>query len=1268
MKTLLSIWGIITLLCILPAQAQYLSRGGGPNQDEALDIATDASGNSYVTGYFSSTITFPGGISLSSSGLSDIFVLKANPNGQILWAVKAGGTADERGTSIAVDGSGNVYVTGHFQGTANFGVSSVTSNGSKDMFVAKYNTAGVLQWVNSGGGTGEDFGYGLAVDGAGNVAVTGEFKNTGIFGSNSFVAGGTDVFVCRYTNAGALSWAKAGSGADNARGIDIACDASGNVYVTGQFSNNITFDNTESNNMYNAVFLVKFNSAGNEQWLRKIEGGATNIAYGICTDANSNIYLTGDFTGNLVFFPNATSPLTSPYANKVFLVKYNTQGVIQWTKAAGSNNSISSRSVAVGSGNEVYIGGWFTCKLSQYADVYGQGVFNSVGFRDGFISKFNTAGNWEWARNFGGTGHDYLNGLAVGSGGLPVAAASFYENINIPKVGSTNVPVGIFQSGGMQYCNQADYSAHVHMNSQGAADFVFGNMAYQSNEPFDYYERSLFLGNCVRDQMPICVGRDDIYASALWCPDSVVFCGSGTLDVETRTSYVQYNYLWSNGSVGATLPVSTTGMYGVTITSKDNCFSRSDSVHVTVNPAVLPQQIWDDHSVNTPGIGINTHVTNIKICPPDTILLTGIPIAVDTFYWQTFATGYTLINDSVLQVTQGGDYHFKVKNVYGCEGYLSVKVIAYPSLPQINPYLYFSGNNGNDSLSICANQKVYFGIKDSVMGLIPCNSSSLITQVTVPQLGLNYNATVPCYGNNTGLHGVTPTQSGWLQVIWSGIYVNYCDTVPFSVSDSIYVTVHPNPVINVAWSGTTNICPGDSALFIATGLSNLSFTGNNIVTGSGTDSAWVVGAGILYLQGDSVSPAGCSASYGTTIYVNNFIDPVLTSNPANALICPNDSVQLMVTGGPSYEWFGPQGLLPQNTQSIYVTLPGFYYCAVTDTGSCQLFSNTLEVKQYTTPFLLASPSPMICELGDTALIYVVTNIGSTIQWNAPFSGSDTSQVVNSPGVYSATITSCGITTIAEITIDTSTVSSEIITTAGLIFCDRDSVVLEANGNGVAYYIWNPGNHIGQQYVVFDGGIYSVTGVDQYGCTFQSPPIEVIVTPNHTVPPTVADTMFCAPTSLTIQAFGQGTIVWFADSVGGAPLDSGSVFQTPVLSGTTVYYVMNRYDDCSSLRTPVTLIATNCEEIVVGNIFTPNGDGINDFLVFDIYASKCFHAEIYNRWGKKVFETEDAQSSWNGNYMNSNEPLTDGVYFYVIEFCPQNGGMKAQKGTVTIIRN
>jgi hypothetical protein len=271
-----------------------IASSGGTGIEYGFAIALDASGNMYITGHYYATTTF-GSISLTSAGSSDIFVAKYNSAGTVQWVQSAGGTSSDIGQGIALDASGNVYITGAYQGMATFSTTTKTSAGSYDIFVAKYNSAGTVQWVQSAGGTGSDFGFALALDASGNVYITGYYAGTATFGTTSKTsAGSSDIFVAKYNSAGTVQWVQSAGGTGSDFGFAIALDASGNVYITGAYLVTATFGSTTKTSAGSSdIFVAKYNSAGTVQWVQS--AGGTNIDDGrnIALAASGNVYVTG---------------------------------------------------------------------------------------------------------------------------------------------------------------------------------------------------------------------------------------------------------------------------------------------------------------------------------------------------------------------------------------------------------------------------------------------------------------------------------------------------------------------------------------------------------------------------------------------------------------------------------------------------------------------------------------------------------------------------------------------------------------------------------------------------------------------------------------------------------------------------------------------------------------------------------------------------------------------------------------------------------------
>jgi hypothetical protein len=219
----------------------------------------DASGNVFATGYFAGTVNFGGG-NLVSAGGSDIFVAKYNAAGVHLWSQGFGGTGDDYGASVALDVSGNVLVTGNFDGTVNFGGGNRVSAGGSDIFVAKYNAAGVNLWSQGFGGAGYDVGSCVAVDASGDVFVTGYFEGSAdLGGGNLASAGDIDIFVAKYNAAGVHHMSQRFGSTGSDFGNSVAADMSDNIFVTGSFQGTVNFGggNRVSAGGYD-IFIAKY--------------------------------------------------------------------------------------------------------------------------------------------------------------------------------------------------------------------------------------------------------------------------------------------------------------------------------------------------------------------------------------------------------------------------------------------------------------------------------------------------------------------------------------------------------------------------------------------------------------------------------------------------------------------------------------------------------------------------------------------------------------------------------------------------------------------------------------------------------------------------------------------------------------------------------------------------------------------------------------------------------------------------------------------------
>lgn len=399
-------------------------KAGGTAYEEGESLAVDSSGNVYVTGFFQSTATFGTG-SLSSAGGSDIFVAKYTNTGILQWVQKAGGTGMDIGRDIAVDATGNVYVTGHFQNTFNFGTTSLTSSGGSDIFVAKYDTDGTFQWVQKAGAAGDDSGKGIAVAPAGDVYVTGQFLGAVTFGSHNLTstAGSVDVFVTKCTTAGVFQWAQKAGGVQEDIGEDIAVDGNGNVCVTGSFEVTAAFNSASLSSAGGKdIFIAKYNNDGTLQWAIKAGGSNNDIGFGIAVDGNAHVYVTGQFGDVAAFSPLS---LTSAGGDDAFVAGYTAGGALKWAKKVGGMGTDVGYDIKVDVNANVYITGFFAGTFS-----IASATLSSIGGADIFAVKYTGNGTFQWAQQAGSVSSDLGIALAIGIGGNVYLTGYFQSTAN----------------------------------------------------------------------------------------------------------------------------------------------------------------------------------------------------------------------------------------------------------------------------------------------------------------------------------------------------------------------------------------------------------------------------------------------------------------------------------------------------------------------------------------------------------------------------------------------------------------------------------------------------------------------------------------------------------------------------------------------------------------------------------------------------------------------------------------------------------------------
>lgn len=348
---------------------QWAFSFGNNDYSEGLGVKVDFQNNVILTGYFRDVVDFDPSATtfiLTSSGISDIFVLKLSPIGGLIWAFNIGDIDDEQGHHLAVDNAGNFYITGYFMGIVDFdpgpGSNPLLSNGySYDSFLAKYDMNGILSWAKNFGSTSTDIGYNVGINSSGVLGMVGEFTGTmdidpgpGI--SNIVSAGAKDGFIIRISPLdGSLVWGFpiGGTAGDACYGFGLAQD--GKFYITGEFRNTVDFNpGTNVDNMVSSgnadIFVSSYSDLGNYLVSYKL-GNSSDFDIGESILCVSNlIYVTGRFYTTVDFDPGtSTSNLTSTSSNTFVQKMYHCDSSFDTLTIQGCISSYT-----VPSGNETY--------------------------------------------------------------------------------------------------------------------------------------------------------------------------------------------------------------------------------------------------------------------------------------------------------------------------------------------------------------------------------------------------------------------------------------------------------------------------------------------------------------------------------------------------------------------------------------------------------------------------------------------------------------------------------------------------------------------------------------------------------------------------------------------------------------------------------------------------------------------------------------------------------------------------------------------------
>jgi gliding motility-associated-like protein len=400
-----------------------------PGTSICNSIAVDHENNVYITGFLNDTVDADPGPAehILHGGNDDPYLAKYNSSGDLIWAHVFPSAGWNYGTNVAVDSRDNVVITGYSNSPADFDPGPDTTllapgaGHSNYFFIARYTTSGDLMHAVSFGGQGGVLSFDMAIDKEDAIYVTGNFYNTVNFntgsGTATITSNGSGVFFAKYDSAFQYVWARSLSGTGMYGGASsIACSAGGAVYLSGYFGGTVDFDPGTAFQWITASttadrFFAKYDTNGNLIWAHALnmnDVGAFTVgrSCAITTDADDNLYMTGNYKGAVDFDPGSGQAYhTAPPGYSSYLCKYDAGGNLLWAESIDATLCFSDE-VEVDCKGTVYITGTF-----GYADFDPSPTATAILFSSApsaamnFLAAYSSQGSYYWAKMIGNNGY-----------------------------------------------------------------------------------------------------------------------------------------------------------------------------------------------------------------------------------------------------------------------------------------------------------------------------------------------------------------------------------------------------------------------------------------------------------------------------------------------------------------------------------------------------------------------------------------------------------------------------------------------------------------------------------------------------------------------------------------------------------------------------------------------------------------------------------------------------------------------------------------------
>ncbi len=349
---------------------------GTAEVNAGVSVALDAAGNVFVAGKTRGTLDAQTGM-----GQYDAFLTRFDSAGRKVWTRQWGTAGEDEASGVAVDNDGNIYVAGTTSGP----LDGQTHFGGEDAFLVKFNVDGVRQWTRQWGSNDMDFGYGLAVDAAGDIYVVG-FVTASIDGQPH--SGNADGFISRFNSVGVRSWSRLWGSDDDDGAYDVSVSPSGEIYVVGVTWGSLP--GQTSSGGWEDCFLLNFDSSGNMIWTRQWGSGINATCESVAADGHGGVYTAGNVEGTI-------DGQSVPAYYNVLLTRHDQTGARNWSRIWGTAGYDFGFSVVTDDAGDAYVTG------ATQGSMDGQ---THRGGHDLFLSKVDAGGVRLWTRMWGSTSDD----------------------------------------------------------------------------------------------------------------------------------------------------------------------------------------------------------------------------------------------------------------------------------------------------------------------------------------------------------------------------------------------------------------------------------------------------------------------------------------------------------------------------------------------------------------------------------------------------------------------------------------------------------------------------------------------------------------------------------------------------------------------------------------------------------------------------------------------------------------------------------------------